>query len=107
MNLMEEMKKHLPIPAYPSRELYQLLKSHGKDIKLSTELKITNVFDSGEAGGIMCSIIEENKEVYVVSLTHLKIKSSHPLFKKISKYQTDRIRELSMQNSWIRPREPK
>jgi hypothetical protein len=98
MTLIEEMEKHLPIPAYPSKELRQLLQKKGKNIGIDTELKITKVFDSGDMGGIMCSIIEENSEVYVVSLTHLRIRFGHPLYHKISAYQKKRIRNLARQN---------
>ena len=97
MGLIEEMEASLPIPVYPSRELCQLLRNQGKNINRKTELEITKVFDSGDAGGIVCPIIEENSEVYVVSLTHLRIKSGHPLHHKISAYQRKRIRRLSRQ----------
>jgi hypothetical protein len=101
MELIEEMEKHLPIPAYASRELYQLLRDQGKNINLNTKLKVTKVFDSGDMGGIMCSVIEEDSEVYVVSLTHLRIKRGHPLHRKISAYQKKRIRRLSRQDHLI------
>ena len=97
MRLIDEMEKHLPIPVYPSRELCQLLRSKGKDINMNTELKITKVFDSGDMGGIVCSIIEEDSEVYVVSLTHLRVRRGHPLHRKISEYQRKRVRRLSRQ----------
>ena len=84
--LIEEMEAHLPIPARPSRELFDLLRDKGKDITLNTELNITKVYDSGDMGGIMCPIIEEDGEVYIVSLTHLRIKSDHPLYYKIYTY---------------------
>ncbi|MDQ1328248.1 MAG: hypothetical protein QG641_1533 [Candidatus Poribacteria bacterium] len=98
MTLIEEMEKHLPIPVYPSKELCQFFQEKGKDIKSNTELNITKVFDSRDSGGIVCSIIEENSEVYVVSLTHLRIRFGHPLYHKISAYQKKRIRKLSRQN---------
>ncbi len=98
MTLIEEMEKHLPIPAYPSKELSQFFQEKGKSIDSNTELKITKVFDSGDSGGITCTILEENSEVYVVSLTHLRIKFGHPLYHKISEYQKKRIRKLSRQN---------
>jgi hypothetical protein len=98
MTLIEEMKKYLPIPAYPSKELLQLLREKGKSIDSNTELKITSVFDSGDSGGIMCPVLEVNSELYVVSLTHLRIKFGHPLYHKISEYQKKRIRKLSRQN---------
>jgi len=94
MKLIEEMESYLPIPVYPSRELCQLLQEHGKDVTTGTELKITRVFDSGDAGGIVCSIIEE-EEVFIVSLTHLRVKPDHPLSDKILAYQKQRIKRIS------------
>ncbi len=93
--LIKEMKKYLPIPVYASPELRKLLRKQGKDVNTKTELKITKVFDSGEMGGIVCSIIEENREVFVVSLTHLKIKPEHPLSGRIREYQRDRIKRIT------------
>lgn len=95
MELIKEIEKYLPIPVYPSRELCKLLRQKGIDIDKNTELKITSVFDSGETGGIVCSIMERKGEVFVVSLTHLNIKPDHPLSDKILKYQKDRIKNLS------------
>jgi len=95
LELIEEMESHLPIPVYPSKELCQLLRQQGKNIDINTELKITKVFDSGDAGGIVCSIIEENKQVFVVSLTHLRVNPEHPLSDKILAYQKQRIKNIS------------
>lgn len=95
MKLIEEMERCLPIPVYASKELLQLLRKQGKDIDINTELKITKVFDSGDAGGIVCSIIEENNQVFVVSLTHLRVKPDHPLSDKVLAYQKQRIKSIS------------
>ena len=97
-DLIETMEEYLPIPAYPCKELSELLRNKGKDISIGTELQIDKVFDSGDTGGIMCSIIEENSEVYIVSLTHLMIKPGHPMHRKILSYQRKRIRKLSRQS---------
>jgi hypothetical protein len=96
--LIEAIEEHLPIPAYAGKELCELLQNQGKDISRGTELQIDKVFNSGDAGGIMCSIIEENSEVYIVSLTHLIIKPGHPMQRKILEYQRKRIRKLSRQS---------
>ncbi len=93
--LLKEMKLYLPIPIYASPELCKLLRKQGKKVDTKTELKITKVFDSGEMGGIVCSIIKENKEVFVVSLTHLKIEPDHPLSGRIREYQRERIKRIS------------
>jgi hypothetical protein len=95
--LLKQMKQYLPIPVYASPELSKLLRKQGKEVNTKTELKITKVFDSGEMGGIVCSIIEENKEVFIVSLTHLKIEPDHPLSGRIREYQRDRIKRISKQ----------
>jgi len=95
MKLIKEMERYLPIPVYPSKELLQLLRKQGKDISSDTELNITRVFDSGDTGGIVCTVLEENKEVLIVSLTHLKIKPTHPLCDKILDYQKQRIKHIS------------
>jgi len=94
MELIEEMENYLPIPAYASKELRQLLRKQEKDIDINTELEITKVFDSGGAGGIVCSIIGENNQVFIVSLTHLRIKLDHPLSDKILAYQKQRIKSI-------------
>ena len=95
MKLIKEMERYLPIPAYPSKELLQLLRKQGKNISRDTELNITQVFDSGDAGGIVCTVLEENKEVLIVSLTHLQIKPTHPLNEKIRAYQRQRMKNIS------------
>ncbi len=95
MKLIKEMERYLPIPVYPSKELLQLLRKQGKDISRDTELNITKVFDSGDVGGIVCTVLEENKEVLIVSLTHLRIKPTHPLNEKIVAYQRQRVKNIS------------
>ena len=95
MKLIKEMERYLPIPAYPSKELLQLLRKQGKNISRDTELNITKVFDSGDAGGIVCTVLEENKEVLIVSLTHLQIKPTHPLSEKIVAYQKQRVKNIT------------
>ncbi len=95
MELIEGMKKYLPITVFPTKDLYKQLRKRGIKIDLYKELQISTVFDSEEAGGIVCSIMQIKGEVIVVSLTHLRIKPDHPLSDKIIKYQRDRIKRLS------------
>jgi hypothetical protein len=99
MKLIEEMKRCLPIPVYASRELRQLLRKQGNDIDTNTELKITSLFDSGDAGGIVCSILEKNSQLFLVSLTHLRVKPDHPLSDRILAYQKQRIKSISRSRS--------
>lgn len=98
MNLIEEMEKNLPIPAYPSKGLCKVYRKQGVKINPHTELQITEVVDSGDMGGIMCAI-EEKDNVFVVSLTHLRIKPDHPLRDKILAYQKQRIKRLHQRDN--------
>jgi len=50
----------------------------------------------GDEGGICCAISDENtKELLMVSITHLQIKTTHPLSKEIKAYQIKRKRKLA------------
>ena len=95
MNLIKEMEKHLPIPAYPLEGLCKALRTHGIKLNPQTEPQITKVFDSGDTGGIICTILEEKGSVFVASLTHLRILPDHPLHNTILTYQKERIKKLS------------
>jgi hypothetical protein len=90
--LIDEMKVHLPIPAYASRDLSILLVKNGMDITPERELKIIKVAESGEEGGIACFL--DIPEKFVVSLTLLRVKPDHSLHDKISAYQKKRIRSI-------------
>ena len=92
--LIEEMKKYLLIPARFTEDSYQYLKKKGIYTDTNREINISNVFYSGDAGGIVCAIEGDEKEVLIVSLTHLIIKPEHPLSDKIATYQKKRIRSL-------------
>ncbi|MGC9443695.1 MAG: hypothetical protein ACP5E9_01985 [Candidatus Methanospirareceae archaeon] len=95
MKLIDEMKSCLPIPVYPSKELLQLMRKRGKNVTNRVELNITKVFDSGDIGGIVCAVLEDKEEEFIVSLTNLKIKPTHPLAHKIVAYQKQRIKAIS------------
>ena len=93
--LIDEIKSHLPIPAYARPDLCNYLLKNGKDITPETELMITEVFESGDDGGIVCLLDGIGHEVFVVSITLLRIKPDHVLYDKISAYQKQRIRSIS------------
>jgi len=93
-DLIEEMKQYLPIPARLTKESCQYLSQEGKHIDLNREIYITDLFDSGDMGGIVCAIKGDEKQVLVISLTHLIINPDHPLSDKIAAYQKQRIRRL-------------
>jgi hypothetical protein len=72
------------------------LRQQGKDVRADEELQVTSVYDSGESGGIICAIeSQDKKEVFVISLTYLRIRPDHPLREPIQAYQKDRVRKSS------------
>jgi hypothetical protein len=99
MKLIKEIETTLPIPAYPSKGVCEILRKKGIKVNPHTELQITNVVDSGDIGGILCTILEEKGNVFVASLTYLKIKPDHPLSDRILAYQKQRMKWLADENN--------
>jgi hypothetical protein len=96
--LVKEIEAHLPLPVYPTPELAQSLRQKGVAVRIDEALQVTSVLDSGEMGGIMCAIESKNKkDVFMISLTHLRIGPGHPLKARIEAYQRARVRKLSRQ----------
>src|SRR5262249_37507934 len=94
--LIKEIEAHLPLPVYPAPELAQSLRQNGKDVRMDEALQVTSVMDSGEMGGIMCAIeSKDDKAVFMISLTHLRVTPGHPLKARIEAYQKARVRKLS------------
>lgn len=92
--LIDEMKSHLPIPAYAGEDLSKYLLKNGINITPETEFMITDLFESGDEGGIVCSLDLKDPKVFVISISLLRIKPDHPLSDKISAYQKARIRSI-------------
>lgn len=99
--LTEKIKENLPIKASPTKQLVQSLRQQGKTIRSDQFYEIDSVFYSGDMGGITCALKgnPDGKEVYAVSITHLKIDPEHPLAPEIEAYQRKRTRLLAIQNS--------
>jgi hypothetical protein len=94
-DLIEEMKKYLPIPARIKKKPYQyLMQQEGANPNLKQEVTIIDILDSGDVGGILCAIKESEDKAILISLTHLIIKPDHPLSDQIAAYQKKRIRRL-------------
>jgi hypothetical protein len=95
IGLISEMRKHLPIPVDATSDLLKELKRRGASFKQMNALKIMEVEDSGDMGGIICKVEGmEKKKGFYVSLTHLRLRDGHPLKDSILKYQEKRLRHL-------------
>jgi len=97
MELMRKMEAHLPIPAHVTAVCRRALRERGAKIAPDQELQIKHVFYLGDEGGIACDITPSSdaKEVYIVSLTHLRVPNGHPLAQEIRTYQRERARRIA------------
>jgi len=94
--LVEQIQANLPILVYPGTPLLRSLEQQGINIKPKHPLHIENVFYMGDEGGIMCDIsgIPKKKERFLVSITHIRVKETHPLADAIQNYQLERLSRL-------------
>jgi hypothetical protein len=99
IELIEEMKAHLPIPVRAGPQLAQLMRDKGIHIKAKHALAIEYVHYLGDEGGIMCGLagMGQGNAAYVCSLTQLKVDDRHPLAKKVRAYQRERKKRLAQQ----------
>jgi hypothetical protein len=90
--LTEKLKASLPIKVKAGKEFLKTLKQKERTVDPEQEFDVDFVGYSGDEGGIMFGLVSditnpEDKEKYVVSLTHLKIDSEHPLVEEVQAYQ--------------------
>jgi len=97
MELIRKMEAQLPIPARPGSPLMRMLRDKGTPIDRSQPFEIKRVLYLGDEGGIMChlTLSSDAKEVWLVSLTHLRIPAHHPLATGIRAYQLERSRRIA------------
>ena len=94
--LVERMKAALPIPARPTQQLTELLRTKGVSLGADPKLQITDVLYAGDEGGITCDVTPAgSKEVVLCSVTHLRIHPKHPLAAEIRAYQDTRSQRLA------------
>lgn len=105
------MEASLPINVRITERGLQGLRE--QDVKVSDPeqvYEIQSLFYSSDMGGILCNILanagdaskdDKNVGAFVLSLTHLRIDSSHPLAKRIKEYQKKRNLRLAIANSGI------
>ena len=95
--LLEQMQGHLPIPAFPTKEVVRILRRGGVKASVDRALSITRVFYAGDEGGICCDVTPSRaKEVFIVSLTSLRLAPHQPLFRAVVAYQLERVRRLAI-----------
>jgi hypothetical protein len=107
--LYVDMESSLPINVRITERGFQGLKEQGVNVSDPDQVyEIDKLFYSSDMGGILCTLIakegdasKEDKNVgaFVMSLTHLRLDSSHPLAARIKEYQKKRNTRLAISNS--------
>ena len=95
--LMQKMKAHLPIPAQATNALVRNLRASAVNIASKRRMQIEKVMYLGDEGGIGCVLKIPGQEdtAVVVSLTHLRLPSTHPLAPDVPAYQIARTKKLA------------
>jgi hypothetical protein len=104
--LLLEIETNLPVPVRFSERGLLSLKAEGKYLADERGIyQVEYVTYAGDMGGILCSMMVEEKNQegddneiggVTTSITHLKVDPTHPLAEKIKKYQKKRALLLAI-----------
>jgi hypothetical protein len=107
--LYVDMESSLPINVRITERGFQGLKEQSVNVSDPDQVyEIEKLFYSSDMGGILCTLIanageaskdDKNVGAFVMSLTHLRLDSSHPLASRIKEYQKKRNTRLAIANS--------
>lgn len=95
--LLRKMTEALPLPALTTPTLLTTLREQSSKAKISMDCKVTKVMYAGDEGGIICHLAfddEDQKEVFIVSITHLAFDRRVEVAREIAAYQKHRIKRL-------------
>lgn len=100
MALLDAMEQALPFNVRLTPELIAHLSSGEKPLSVQPVETVTDIFYTGDEGGIMCSLTPSDaKHVVVVSLTHLRVPRTLPFAAAANAYQKHRVKKLKKQHS--------
>lgn len=98
-DLCDRLEATIPFTVRVGKKLLKTMLDGGNKVTLDDIFTVDWVKYSGDIGGINCAFEHSNnKERYVVSLTHLKVNLEHPLVEEIVAYQSRRIHRLQLQD---------
>jgi hypothetical protein len=95
--LIAKLKAAVPLSATVSPPLLALLQEQSPDIDLPPRCQITRIHYAGDEGGILCKLDfghEDDREVLLVSITHLTFDRRLPLAREIAAYQKHRVKRI-------------
>ena len=95
--LMQQMEAHLPIPAQATNALRRTLRESAVKLSPQRRVQIEKVLYLGDAGGLGCGLTVPGyaDTAVVVSLTHLRLPTTHPLAPDVRAYQIARTKKLA------------
>ena len=100
--LTAKLEKTLPFHVRPGQEFLKMMRDRGELIHADTVMTVSWVGYSGDIGGINCTLEawsgKDEKERFVVSITHLVIDPQHPLASAVIAYQKKRVHRLMLQD---------
>ena len=100
--LIAKLKAAVPLSATVSPPLLALLQEQSPDIDLPPRCQITRIHYAGDEGGILCKLDfghEDDREVLLVSITHLTFDRRLPVAREIAAYQKHRIKRIRRGNT--------
>jgi hypothetical protein len=100
--LMAKLKAALPLPALATPPLLAQLHEQAPGRDLSPRCQIPGIHYAGDEGGILCKLDfghEDDREVLLVSITHLTFDRRLPLAREIAAYQKHRIKRIRRGNT--------
>ena len=98
--LIGALKESVPFTARMTPELVTELSKDAPMTRIADEGKVTEIFYTGDYGGILCALEIAGfdvKKQCVVSITHLRFDRKAPLFPEIEAYQRHRVKKLKKQ----------
>ncbi len=93
--LLRDLEANLPITVRFNEYGLLNLQEQGSSLEDTHGIfQADDVFYMGDMAGILCGIereVDSEKEVLLISITHLKVDPNHPLAKRIQQYQKKRV----------------
>ena len=105
MVLVDRMQAALPMRAFTNMEVRRTLQEESKRV-FPHECSVTEIRYMGDEGGLACHLdfgFSDSKNVYIVSITHLRFDRRNPLAREIEAYCKHRIKRLKKLDGGMTP----
>jgi hypothetical protein len=96
MELLEDLRDTLPLPARMTPELLSSIRNQNAAAPISANCTIIGLHYMGDEGGIVCKLDlgADVQNAAFVSITHLRFDARLPLSRKIIAYQKHRVKRV-------------